>query len=173
MRARVWMCVRVCVCHNDKKVSNEWQAQRVCVAQRKNVPDEWQARQAISAILQVSSSKHNAKKNTTRVRGPFHQAITAILAEEKKRSSLLNLHITEVGCATLSVKVLETQGRVERIYNFRAGNWSTKFHLRRIFRQEDPAKVKLWVAVDPFPTLKLWIYIYVDCCHAESTCFGT
>ena len=29
---------------------------------KKGVPDEWQARQATQAILQVSSSKHNAKK---------------------------------------------------------------------------------------------------------------
>ena len=57
----------------------------VCVSQWKKVPDEWQARQATPAILQVSSSKHNAKKITTRVRGPFHQSITAILTEEKKR----------------------------------------------------------------------------------------
>ena len=63
----VRVCVRVCVCHNEKKV-----------------PDEWQARQATQAILQVSSSKHNAKKITTRVRGPFHQSITAILTEEKR-----------------------------------------------------------------------------------------
>ena len=57
----------VCVCHNEKKV-----------------PDEWQTRQATPVILQVSSSKHNAKKITTRVRGPFHQSITAILTEEKR-----------------------------------------------------------------------------------------
>ena len=37
------MCV--CVCHNEKKV-----------------PEEWQASQAIRAILRVSSSKHNAKE---------------------------------------------------------------------------------------------------------------
>ena len=30
------------------------------------------------------SSKHTAKKITTRVRGPFHQSITAILTEEKR-----------------------------------------------------------------------------------------
>ena len=40
----VCVCVCVCVCHNEKKV-----------------PDEWQARQATPAILQVSSSKHNAR----------------------------------------------------------------------------------------------------------------
>ena len=51
-------CVRVC--HNEKKV-----------------PDEWQAWQAIRAMLQVSS-KRNAKK-ITRVRRLFHQSITAIL----------------------------------------------------------------------------------------------
>ena len=59
----------------------------MCVSQRKKVPDEWQARhvQVTPAILQVSSSKHNGKKITTRVRGPFHQSIAAILTEEKKR----------------------------------------------------------------------------------------
>ena len=36
----------------------------VCVTMKK-VPDEWQAQQAIPAILQGTSSKHNAKKNTT------------------------------------------------------------------------------------------------------------
>ena len=63
------MCVRacVCVCHNEKKL-----------------PDEWQARQATPAILQVSSSKHNAKKITTRERGPFHQSITAMCVCERK-----------------------------------------------------------------------------------------
>ena len=55
----------------------------VCVTMKK-VPDEWQARQATPAILQVSSSKHNAKKITTRESGPFHQSITAILTEEKR-----------------------------------------------------------------------------------------
>ena len=67
----VCVCVRVsvcvCVCHNEKKV-----------------PDEWQARQATPTILQVSSSKHNAKKITTRVKGLFHQSISAILTEEKR-----------------------------------------------------------------------------------------
>ena len=56
----------------------------VCVTMKK-VPGEWQARQAIPAILQVSSSKHNAKNITTRVRGPFHQLITSIITEKKKR----------------------------------------------------------------------------------------
>ena len=58
MRVCVYVFVRapvcVCVC--------------VCVTMKKKVPDEWQARQATLAILQVSSSKHNAKKITTRVR---------------------------------------------------------------------------------------------------------
>ena len=43
-------CVCVCVCVSIKKV-----------------PDEWQARQATPAILQVSSSKQNAKNITTSV----------------------------------------------------------------------------------------------------------
>ena len=68
MEERERVCVCVCV----------------CVTMKKGVPDEWQARQATQAILQVSSSKHNAKKITTRVRGPFHQSITAILTEEKR-----------------------------------------------------------------------------------------
>ena len=71
----------------------------VCVSQWKKVPNEWQARQATPAILQVSSSKHNANKITTRIRGPFHQSITTILTEEKeKRSSLLNLHMLQSTC---------------------------------------------------------------------------
>ena len=56
----------------------------VCVSQWKEEPDKWEARQATPAILRVSSSKHNPKKITTRVRGPFHQSITAILTEEKR-----------------------------------------------------------------------------------------
>ena len=69
-------CVRACVCAGV--------CARLCQNVKK-VPDEWQARQATPKILQVSSSKHNAKKLiiTTRVRGPFHQSITAILTEEK------------------------------------------------------------------------------------------
>ena len=64
----VCVCVCACVSHDEEKV-----------------PDEWQE-QAIPATLQVSSSKHNAKRNTTRVRGPFHQSITATLTEEKEWS---------------------------------------------------------------------------------------
>ena len=63
------------------------------------MPDEWQAQQATPTKLQVSSSKHNAKKITTRVRGQFHQSITAILTEEnEKRNSLLNLHVLQSTC---------------------------------------------------------------------------
>ena len=69
--ACVCVRVRVCVCHHEKKV-----------------PDEWQARQAIPAILQVGSSKHNAKKITTRVRGPFHQSISVNLTEEKREEAV-------------------------------------------------------------------------------------
>ena len=93
VRACVCVCVCVC-CHNDKKVPNEWQAQResvhVCVT--KKVPDEWQARHAIPAILPVSSSKHNAKKNTTRVKRPISSGDHCHPCRRKKRSSLLNLH---------------------------------------------------------------------------------
>ena len=63
----VCVCVCVCVCHNEKKCQTNGQA-----------------RQATPAIFQVSSSKHNAKKITTRERGPFHQSTTAILTEEKR-----------------------------------------------------------------------------------------
>ena len=48
-----------------KKVPIALDGMCVCVSQWKKVPDEWQARQATPAILQVSSSKHNAKKITT------------------------------------------------------------------------------------------------------------
>ena len=49
---------------------------------KKEVPDEWQVR---NIGIQVSSCKHNAKKNTTRVRGPFHQSITNILTKKEKQ----------------------------------------------------------------------------------------
>ena len=65
---KVWLCV--CVCHNEK------------------VPDEWQAQQAIPAILQVRSSKHNANKNTGG-RGPFHQSI-AVIFTGKTREAVTN-----------------------------------------------------------------------------------
>ena len=97
---RACLCVCVCVCvfflggGGGGGVSvclSQWKSARcvcllvcVCVTMKKKVPDEWQAWQATPAILQVSSSKHNAKKITTRVRGPFHQSITAILTEEKR-----------------------------------------------------------------------------------------
>ena len=71
----------VCVCHIEKKV-----------------PDEWQAQQVIPAILRASNSKNNAKKNTTRIRGKFHQSITAIFTEEKKRGNLPNLHMLQSAC---------------------------------------------------------------------------
>ena len=68
---QTFTCVCVCVC--VRACVRAW----VCVSQ-------WQARQATPAILQVSSSKQNAKKITTRVTGPFYQSITAILTEEKR-----------------------------------------------------------------------------------------
>ena len=74
VRVCMFVCVGVCVCVSVP----------MCVTMQKRVPDEWQTRQATPVILQVSSSKHNAKKFTTRVRGPFHQSITAILTEEKR-----------------------------------------------------------------------------------------
>ena len=64
----VYICVCVCVCHNEKRV-----------------PDEWQARQATQAILQVSSSKHNAKKITTRVRGRFISRSLPSLQKKKEK----------------------------------------------------------------------------------------
>ena len=66
------LCVHMCACvwvgHNEKKV-----------------PDEWQARQAIPVVLQVSSIRHAANNNTTRARGPSCQSITAILTGEKEK----------------------------------------------------------------------------------------
>ena len=71
--ACVQSCVCVCVgggggecsaCHNEKKA-----------------PDEWQAREAIPVMLQVSGSKHNAKKSSTRARGLFHQSCVCLLIQ--------------------------------------------------------------------------------------------
>ena len=71
----MFVCVSLCV-HESLCVRA-----RMCVCVKmKKVTDDWQA---IPTILQVSGSKHNAKKNTTRVRGTFHQSIIAILTEEK------------------------------------------------------------------------------------------
>ena len=69
------VCVCVCVCACVRACVRAC----VCVSQWKKVPDEWQARQTTPAIFHVSSSMHNAKKITTRARGPFHLSITAIL----------------------------------------------------------------------------------------------
>ena len=80
VRGRVCVWVHACACVHVRGCMRPC----VCVCHNENVPDEWQARQATPAILQVSSSKHNAKKITTRERGPFHQSITAILTEEKR-----------------------------------------------------------------------------------------
>ena len=44
-------------------------------------------------FVQGSSSKHNATKNTTRVRGPFLQSITAILTEEKREAVTNPTHV--------------------------------------------------------------------------------
>ena len=56
----------------------------VCVTMKKKGARRMANTTSAPVILQVSSSKHNAKKITTRVRGPFHQSITAILTEEKR-----------------------------------------------------------------------------------------
>ena len=83
VRTHVRTRVCVCVCHNK---------------------GEWQARQATPAILQVSSSKHNANKNTTRVRGPFHQSITAFLTEEKEKQ-LLILHMLHAQSTCFGIQI--------------------------------------------------------------------
>ena len=80
----VCVCLCVCVCARA----------RACVSHNeKKVPDEWQARQAIPAILQVSSSKHNTNNNTTRGRGPFHQSTLSSL-QEKKEKQLYYMYLT-------------------------------------------------------------------------------
>ena len=84
---------------NDKLSSNTHSESHftdicVCVSQwKKKVPDELQVQQAIPAILQVISSKHNANKNTTRGRGPFHQSITVILTGEKREAVTNPTHV--------------------------------------------------------------------------------
>ena len=78
------VCTRVCVCvcHTEKKVPDE------CMASTTSETGDFS-----------SSNKHNAKKMTTRVRGPFHQSITAILTEEKRENrSFLNLQMLQSTC---------------------------------------------------------------------------
>ena len=55
---------------------------------KKRVPDEWQARQATQATLQVSSSKHNAKKNYNKSKRPgFISRSLPSLQKKKRRGS--------------------------------------------------------------------------------------
>ena len=53
------------------------------------MPEKWQARQAIPAILQISSSKHNAKEITTR----------------EKEKQFTNLHMLQSTCFGTKVDV--------------------------------------------------------------------
>ena len=71
MRAPLCVLVRMCACALGCACG------RVCAYyNEKKMPGEWQARQVIPAILQVSSSEQNAKKYT-RVRATFYQSIIA------------------------------------------------------------------------------------------------
>ena len=68
-------CVRACVCARAHVCVRAWaRAQARLCHNEKRVPDKWQARQAIPATLQVSSSKHNTNKynkNTLSLSFPF------------------------------------------------------------------------------------------------------
>ena len=78
-RARVCVCVRTCVCACARAG-----VVCVCVTMKKKRCQTNGKHKRHPAILQVSSSEHNAKKITARERGPFHQSITVILTEEKR-----------------------------------------------------------------------------------------
>ena len=99
------VCVRVCasvvcVCMHTCPACVSVRAwTRVCVIMKK-VLDEWQARQAKPTTLQVRSSRHNANKNTTRGRGPFHQSITVVHTVKKEKQSLFLYSYT---CCSLPV----------------------------------------------------------------------
>ena len=56
----------------------------VCVCVTMKIRCQTMSRTTSDTSDTLSSSKHNAKKITTRVRGPFHQLITAVLTEEKR-----------------------------------------------------------------------------------------
>ena len=77
------MCVCMCVCV------------RACVGacvrvlHNEKVTGEWQARQVPQAVLQVSSSKHNAKKLQQQQEAHPHR---------KKEGNFLNLHILQSTC---------------------------------------------------------------------------
>ena len=74
----------------------------VCVCfTLKKVPEEWQALQVTPAILQASSSKHNAKKNQY---NKGERPISSVdhchpyRRKKDKRNSLLNLHMLQSTC---------------------------------------------------------------------------
>ena len=71
------MCVCVCVCVTMKNGARRM------------------ARTTSDTDDTVSSSKHNAKKITKRVRGPFHQSITVILTEEKSEEKQFTKHMLQ------------------------------------------------------------------------------
>ena len=88
---------------------------------KKSAGHWWQSWQAIPTILQVSSSKHNANKNTTRGRGrgPFHQSITVILTRENREAVTYPTHVAVFFwkfCRTWTKRYLVTsQTRVKRV----------------------------------------------------------
>ena len=75
------------------------------------MPDEWQARRATPAILQVSISKHNAKTLATRVRGPVssvhhcHPGLT----EEKREENEFTKPVCVHECMRASMSVCLSQ----------------------------------------------------------------
>ena len=58
-----------------------------CVSQwKKKVPDEWQSRQAIPAMLQVLVAASQRKEKYKKSKRPIRQLITAIITEEKREA---------------------------------------------------------------------------------------
>ena len=70
--------VSVCVCHNEKKSAKQMASTTSDTSDTSS---------------NISSSKHNANKHTTRGRGPFHQSITVILTGEKREAVANPTHV--------------------------------------------------------------------------------
>ena len=58
----------------------------MCVTMKKKVPDEWQSRQAIPAMLQVLVAATQRKEKYNKSKRPVRQLITAIITEEKREA---------------------------------------------------------------------------------------